>query len=130
MIAEALYKTINPVLTSFPLEAVAQVNEAGEPESVNPPLAVYSESIEPFRTKSGIAHYTGELFVAVICRTKLEVRSYSNQMIQALEGLTGTTVEGTEFLQVRQSNPVAIDYDPGDQVYYSELTFTFKSNNQ
>lgn len=130
MIAEALYKTINPVLVSYPLNAMAQVDEDGQQVPVVPPLAVYSESIEPVRTKNGIAHYQGELFVAVICRTKLQVRSYSNQMIAALEALTGTTVEGTEFMRVRQSAPLAIDYDPDDQVYYSELTFTFKSNNQ
>jgi len=130
MIEKALYQTINPVLQSFPLSAVAEeTNEDGKLEGVTLPLAVYSESYEPVRTKEGISHYTGELFVSVVAKTKLSVRNYSIQIIAALEAIAGTTVDGTEFLHVRQANPLAMDYDADDQAYFSELTFNFKTKN-
>lgn len=129
MIEKALYQTVNPVLEAHPLSAIAEQTESGQLKPVVLPLAMYSESIEPVRTKEGISHYRGEFFVSVVAKTKLEVRTFSLQIIAAIEGMAGTTVDNTEFLHVRQAGPLAMDYDGEDQAYYSELTFQFKSKN-
>jgi len=131
MIERALYQTVNPILKAYPLEALAQETDSstGLLKGVKPPLAIYSESYQPLFTKDAIAYYQGTLFVSIVAKTKLEVRDYSLQMIEVLKNISGTTVDGTEFLHVRQANELAIDYDPEDQAFYSELSFNFKSKN-
>lgn len=119
MIIEALIATINPIVPSYSLNADA---------SEQLPLAVVGERHNPRHTKAGIIGYEGSGMLSVISRTYQQTLSLSNQVVDALNQLTESTVSGTTFRMFR-TGEINIDFDPEDNAYFSEIQFSFKTKN-
>lgn len=119
MIDNALYHTISQVCPAFPLNGDVS-------ESL--PIAVYGERHNPIWSKDQIEGYEGSGIVSVISRKLAECRTLSDEVVSKLSSMEGNEVKGVKF---RMSRPgeVNIDYDPEDQAYYSEIQFSFKSQN-
>jgi len=119
MIIEALISTINPIVPAYSLNA---------DQSEELPLAVVGERHSPQRTKAGVFGYQGSGMLSVISRTYEETLNLSNQVVNALSGLENSTVQGTTFRKFH-TGEINIEFDPGDNAYYSEVQFQFNTQN-
>lgn len=115
MIIEALITTINPIVPAFSLKATKETKL---------PLCVVGERHTPQYTKEGIIGYEGSGILSVISRSPETTYTLTNQVVEALNNLTGKTVNDTYFKMFR-SGEINVDYDDGDDVFYSELQFSF-----
>lgn len=120
MISDAIYQTINPIVPAYPL--IGDVD-------AKLPLAVYGVRVEGIRSKDKVEFYNGTLFISVITARHADTEAKSYAALNALEALSGQTVDNTQFLSVKWSGVLNISFDPEDRAYYSELEFNIKSLN-
>ncbi len=97
-------------------------------EDIEAPFCVHSEKQTPVRLKSGVAGYEYECEIAVVDSTPDSIETYKASIRSALEGLEGTTSQGTaiEVVEYLGDDP---GFDQESKLYISILRFLIQTSN-
>ena len=97
-------------------------------EKIAVPFCVHSERQNPVRLKSGVVGYEYEVEIAVIDDSPDDVESLKQQIITAIEALSGTTASSTtiEAAEYLGDDP---GFDQESKLYISILRFIIQTSN-
>ncbi|MDH5524529.1 MAG: hypothetical protein OEY01_11135 [Desulfobulbaceae bacterium] len=120
MILDALYTTINPVLSAHPL--------IGDIEAATP-FCMFKVTPEILRDKTGIIGYSHLVEIGIVDREITDINTYTTGVTAAILAITGT-VNSTIFEGVMHTDESGIYYNDADQVYMNDLEFRIFTKNR
>ena len=123
MITEAVQEKLVAVLSN----CYAQI----APESATAPFIVHIEKGEPIRMKGpqGKAGYNYEVTVLLVALDPATRETYTTRIIDALEGMSGTTVKNTVVDEAMYMNDTPI-YDEETDLYGTNILFDVITSNR
>lgn len=124
MLVKALHTTLSAIpIDDYPVEVIAD----------NPTLPVVVHNIHdisPDYDKEGITGYNQQVSFTILSKTVIECTEKSNQVLSAIIGMAGKTINTTEIetcFYVDESGPQEIADTPG---FYNEIEFEIYTKNK